>query len=319
MTESRRGGVRARGRDRWVAPRLSGFGAITLPALALAAAACGTAADGEAGAPVLVLGAFPAERAALLERATIDGTVESDGHVFRTGTLGGARVVIGMTGIGLLNAAATTRLALDHFDASGVIVSGVAGSPLRIGDVAVPAAWSLADGPTFPAAAEWLEAARAVAARGVPLDRCTAATLDGSQRSLCFAHQPAIVVGGSGRSSDPFGDEPFPCRPDGGDVFGCDAHTPAVASAEVASGGGHEAASDGGTHIAEDMETAAVAREAAAHGLPFIAFRAVSDGAGDPLGLPGFPAQFFAYYALAANNAAAATQAFLEERRRRER
>jgi nucleoside phosphorylase len=69
--------------------------------------------------------------------------------------------------------------------------------------------------------------------------------------------------------------------------------------------------------VAEDMETAAVAAEAAARSLPFIAFRAVSDGAGDPLGLPGFPAQFFAYYPLAADNAAAAATAFLERVRSR--
>ena len=54
------------------------------------------------------------------------------------------------------------------------------------------------------------------------------------------------------------------------------------------------------------------ARGAAVRGLPFIAFRAVSDGEGDPLGVPGFPAQFFAYYRLAARNATAATVAFLE-------
>jgi nucleoside phosphorylase len=64
--------------------------------------------------------------------------------------------------------------------------------------------------------------------------------------------------------------------------------------------------------IVEDMETAAVAREAAARGLPFIGFRAVSDGVGDPLGLRGFPVQFFAYYRLAAQNAAAATIAVVE-------
>src|SRR5690606_8369751 len=63
--------------------------------------------------------------------------------------------------------------------------------------------------------------------------------------------------------------------------------------------------------VAVDMETAAVAQVAAEHGLRFIAFRAVSDGANDPLGLPGFPAQFFAYYPLAARNAAAAVAAFL--------
>jgi hypothetical protein len=62
----------------------------------------------------------------------------------------------------------------------------------------------------------------------------------------------------------------------------------------------------------EDMETAAVARVAAEREIPFVGFRGVSDGAGDPLDLPGFPVQFFAYYRVAADNAAAATVATLQ-------
>ena len=54
-------------------------------------------------------------------------------------------------------------------------------------------------------------------------------------------------------------------------------------------------------------------REAAARGVRFIAFRATSDGSGDPLDLPGFPAQFFTDYRLAAYNAAAAAIGFLEK------
>jgi adenosylhomocysteine nucleosidase len=65
------------------------------------------------------------------------------------------------------------------------------------------------------------------------------------------------------------------------------------------------------------METAAIGREALARQVPFIAFRATSDGAEDPLMLPGFPAQFFAYYRLAAQNAAEASAAFLERVSRR--
>jgi hypothetical protein len=107
---------------------------------------------------------------------------------------------------------------------------------------------------------------------------------------------------------------PFPCLPDGGDVFGCD-----IASEDTASETRGErcpkrtfSTVNLETPVADDMETAAIAREAAAHGVPFIAFRAVSDGAGDLLGLPGFPVQFFAYYRLAGWNAAATTVAFLE-------
>jgi len=38
----------------------------------------------------------------------------------------------------------------------------------------------------------------------------------------------------------------------------------------------------------------------------------VSDGGGDPLGLPGFPVQFFYYRQLAADNAALVTAAVLK-------
>jgi nucleoside phosphorylase len=60
------------------------------------------------------------------------------------------------------------------------------------------------------------------------------------------------------------------------------------------------------------METAAIAREARARELPFLGFRAASDGTQDPLGLTKPFAQFFVYYRLASDNAAAATVAFLE-------
>jgi hypothetical protein len=72
------------------------------------------------------------------------------------------------------------------------------------------------------------------------------------------------------------------------------------------------------SYVAQDMETAAVARIAAANGnTPFLAFRAGSDGEGDPLMLPGFPFQFFVYKELAAQNAAITTLEFLQAWRAR--
>ncbi len=262
-----------------------------------------------------MLSAFPAELAAVLEQATVDDTMALDGRVFRFGVLGGVPVVLGLTGMGLANAAATTRAVLEQFEVTGVVVSGVAGSSLRIGDVAVPAAWILEDGTTYTVHPEWLELADEIAVPGtVSLERCTLVPDAPSEEPVCLPHEPAIVLGGVGQSSDPFGDRPFPCQPDGGEVFGCD-----VASEDSASGSRGDrptmrtlAIVDPEAPTVNDMETAAIAREAAARGVPFIAFRAVSDGAGDPLGLPGYWAQFFAYYRLAARNAAAATVAFLE-------
>lgn len=280
----------------------------------------GDCAPGAAsGAALAVFGAMPSELAPLLERATIDGTEVIEGRVFRSGTLGGARVVLAMTGIGMVNAAETTRLALDHFEVGGVVFSGVAGSPHRIADVTVPLSWSEPDGPSLAADEEWLEAARRVAAAGIEFDRCTPVPpTDPEAELVCMPFAPALFVSGIGTSSDPFRGESVVCRPGSDDVFGCD---PAItASAELAAGGGlgtgfapKDTVAQETNEITVDMESAASAREAAARGLPFIAFRAVSDGSEDPLSLPGFPAQFFAYYRLAARNAAIATTAFLEE------
>jgi len=250
------------------------------------------------GAPprFAVLAAFPGELRPLLARARVHETLVAGDRVLRVGTLAGVPVVLGLLGIGLANAEATTRLVLDRFDVAGVVVSGVAGSTARIGDVTVPARWTFADGATYDVDPALLRRATRAAPRA-ELDRCTSVPPEPPGPTVCLAHQPLVLVGGVGRSDDPYGGRPLPCVPGGDDVFGCDV-------------GG--TAQGVGEPVAVDMETAAAAREARVRGIPFIAFRAVSDGAGDPLGLPGFPQQFFAWYGLAARNAAAAVAAFLE-------
>jgi nucleoside phosphorylase len=69
--------------------------------------------------------------------------------------------------------------------------------------------------------------------------------------------------------------------------------------------------SSGHEFIEGDEETGASAAVANSHGVPFIGFRGISDGTADPLMLPGFPAQFFVYTQLAADNAAKVTLAFV--------
>lgn len=288
---------------------------LLLAGLAMGLPACGSddCGDSAAAQPVAVVGAFPAELAALLARATVEETTEIDGHVFRRGRLGGVPVVMAMTGIGLLNAQRTTRVLLDHFEVAGVVMSGVAGSTLRIGDVVVPETWTIEDGPAQPVDPAWLRVAERVAnAAAIDFERCTLPALPPSTTEVCMAHEPALAVGGAGRSMDSFGENGFVCVPGSGDVFACDVEpaSPIAALRRAAAAPVSAALSTDG-FIIDDMESAAVAQEAAARGLPFIAFRAVSDGAGDPLELPGFPAQFFAYYRFAATNAAAATEAFL--------
>lgn len=270
---------------------------------------------GAQGAAIGVLGAMPSELAPFLARATIDETVVHEGRLFHRGTLGGMPVVLAMTGIGLVNATEATRLLLDRFDVAGLVFSGVAGSPHRIADVTVPESWSEPGRESYAVDAEWLEVARTVAARGEELARCTPYPLDDPAAELvCMPFAPAVFVGGRGSSSDPFGGSAVICRVGGGDVFGCDPTLEPSAASVAATHGTDDAANVAPEDdLTVDMETAASAREAAARGLPFLAFRAVSDGAEDPLGLPGFPTQFFAYYRLAAENAAAATTSFLAE------
>lgn len=263
---------------------------------------------------IAAFGAFPAELGALVERAQIEETVELEGRVLRLGRLGGVRVVLAMTGIGLVNAEETSRLVLDHYPVTGVVVSGVAGAPLRIGDVAVPEAWEFgAPAPgeeaRYECDDEWYALAERVAARNLDLESCTVVPASG--QPVCLEHEPAIYLGGVGESADPFGGRPVVCQ-GSDDVFGCDIATGGTQAVPARDEGQFE-----GPHVLEpaavDMETTAIAREAARKGLRFIAFRSVSDGGGDPLNLPGFPAQFFAYYRLAASTAASAATAFLEE------
>ncbi len=289
-----------------------------LPVLAFLASAvlvlaiCGCGSEDAAPSPpfLAVLSAFPAEMAPLLAQASIEETTEIDSRVFRSGRLGGVAVVIGLTGIGLVNATNTTRAVLERFPVTGVVVSAVAGSDqLEIGSVAVPSAWTTADGTAYGVTPEWLGLAEEIASpASASLERCTTVA-SAPQEPVCVERPPLIAVGGTGQSSDPFAGMPFPCQAGSGDVSGCDVET---ASAEVAATARATTVAASAPPIVTDMETAAIAAEATARGLSFIAFRSISDGPGDPLGLPGFPAQFFTYYHLAAQNAATATVAFLE-------
>ena len=257
---------------------------------------CAAAASNGHAAPYLaVLSAFPAELAPLLAAAEIETTVQVGARSFHLGRLGGVRVVLGLLGIGMVNATTTTRTVLANFPVAGLIVSGVAGSPSRIGDVVVPTDWVERDNqrPFRANLALLALAERAQTALPAALERCTAVPPGATDSHLvCMAYDPTVIFGGTGESGDDFGGIALPCTPGGGDIFGCELEAaPAVT----------------------DMETAAVAHVLTHRRVPFLGVRAVSDGAGDPLGDRGFPAQFFAYYRLAADNASVVTRAVVAE------
>lgn len=296
---------------------------------------------------ILVLSAMPVELGAVLARLeeqappTKLATQTIAGHDYYLGTLRGASIVATMTGISPVNAKKATDAAFAAFTCHGrsaireVVFSGVAGGDF-IGNVVVPAAWTYDKGVrVYPVNQRMLGVARKIAASVKPKllttapagdPACGCVTSPDAVTTVAVTHAPAVEVGGTGETTDPFSGRALPCVPGGGDVFGC---TPCAAQTNAARDGAafapgvvpfadpafftgyfaSSATSPG--YVAEDEETGVVAADANKRGVPFLGFRAVSDGAGDPLDLPGFPAQFFYYRQLAADNAAIAAVAFL--------
>jgi nucleoside phosphorylase len=290
----------------------------------------------------LVLSAFPAEADAVLSHTVLDrvAVVVANRRHFYLGSIGGKKVIVAMTGIGLVNATETARTAFARFtressaSIKAVVFSGVAGGGGRpsIVDVVVPARWTLDQGASFhPVDAGMLAAAHTVTV-GLesvvyvrnPLRLCTKARL---VKLITLDRRPRLWVGGDGSSSDNNNGQAFPCIPNGGGVFGCQPRSAPDRSLRYtgnffqAAGPWLRNALISNTNIsstadpafdATDQETAAVQAVADAHGVPFLGFRGISDGTGDPLQLPGFPFQFFFYKQVAADNAARVTAAFLQ-------
>jgi adenosylhomocysteine nucleosidase len=269
---------------------------------------------------IAVISAFDAELAVLLPRVEQPKMHVLNGVEFTTGTLEGKPVLVFLSGVSMTNAAMNTQLALDHFNVNRVVVSGIAGGVnpgLHVGDVTVAARWGqymevvaareVAPGqykvPPFitdarlgnfgmlyprPVAVRskggdgieqrfWFDAdpslldvARRVA--GVDLAKCDA-------RQTCLGHAPRVLVGGNGVSGAAFVDNAA-LRQYTFDTF----------QANVL-----------------DMETAAVAHVAYSNGVPFIAFRSLSDLAGGGEG----ENEIDTFFRIAADNSARVLLAFL--------
>jgi nucleoside phosphorylase len=290
----------------------------------------------------LVLSAFPAEADAVLAHTTLDPNpvVVLGYRHFYLGSIAGKKVVVAMTGIGLVNATKTTRVALQRFTCGSsvavgaVVFSGVAGGAgrTRIGDVAVPARWTLDNGVTFrPVDPGMLAAAQTLSVSlsgvnnlGNPICLCRHVP---AIRLSDLGRQPQLFVGGDGSSGDNNNGQALPCIPNGGDVFGCQPCS-APDRSILYTGNFFQAlgpfitrgllsnlninTAQNPAFDAVDDETAAAQAVADAHGIPFLGIRGMSDGPGDPLHLPGFPISFFFYKQLAADNAARVTKAFLQ-------
>jgi nucleoside phosphorylase len=297
--------------------------AAAVGALLLAGVGAATSgAEPACGARTLVLSAMPLELNPLVEAAAITSTADVDGRTYYGATLAGRDVVLTVTGIGPVNAAHAITTAVEHSSCpfTAAVFSGVAGSRSSIGDVVVPVRWTLDDGahwfPADPALVAVARTVRPTLSRDVPVGdaACLCPGVDAAT-PVHVGHVPVVRVGGDGTTSDPFGGKAVPCVPGGGDIAGCRpcvlagigadvldfARTPPELPTFAAPGPTTD------TYAAQDEETAAVAQVAERHGIPFLGIRGVSDGQGDPLHLPGFPAQFLVYRQLAADNAAATT------------
>jgi adenosylhomocysteine nucleosidase len=91
-----------------------------------------------------VMSAFAPEMRKLLDATEIEQTYIINGRTYSVGRLGGNHVVLVQSGISMVNAAMVTQTALDHFQVTGIIFSGIAGGvnpDLNIGDVVVPSQW----------------------------------------------------------------------------------------------------------------------------------------------------------------------------------
>jgi adenosylhomocysteine nucleosidase len=281
--------------------------------LVLVLAGCATS---PVGAPrVAVISAFEPELA-LLKAKVADARQETvNGVEFTTGTLEGKPVVLFLSGISMVNAAMNTQLALDRYKVTHVVFSGIAGGVnprLRIGDVVVAQRWAeylevlaareVAPGryqvppwmddvklPNFgmlhprpvgvrgekkfwfDADPQLLQVARRAALQ-VKLEQCDA-------RKQCLGHAPRVVVGGNGVSGQAFVDN-----------AAFREYTFRTFDANVL-----------------DMETAATAHVAYANGVPFIAFRSLSDLAGGGEG----ENEINTFFGIAADNSARVLLAFL--------
>ena len=291
---------------------------IFLLATAIWLSGCATAPPADTPR-IAVISAFQPELTLLLSKVEQPRKQTINGVDFTTGTLQGKPVVLFLSGISMTNAAMNTQLVLDRFKVSHVVFSGIAGGvnpALRVGDVVVAERWgqyleTLAARETAPGqykAPGWmgdvklpnfgmwhprpvgvssargaeskfwfdtdanlLEVARR--ASNVALVRC-------DDQKRCLSHDPHVLVGGNGVSGQAFVDN-----------AAFREYTFKTFQANVL-----------------DMETAATAHVAYSNGVPFIAFRSLSDLAGGSDG----ENEINTFFKIAAENSARVLLAFLD-------
>ena len=286
-------------------------------ALGVALASTATAQTLDAKPRTAVITAFAPEKTAMMALLTDKKIYKLHGAEIVAGTLAGHPVLLAESGVSMVNASLTAQSLIDRFKVARIVFSGIAGGidpTLHVGDVVVPEEWAqpmetvimreTPEGPkppdwmadevisgvpaygviaskkidtnhefhrSFKADAALLQTARKVAA-GLTLKAC-------SSDSHCLDQPPRILVGGVGVSTMSFVDNA---------KFRDWLYTAWKARAT-------------------DMESAAVAQVAYINGVPFIAFRSLSDLAGGEADAN----RMDLFMTLAAENAASVVKAFV--------
>lgn len=92
-----------------------------------------------------IVSAFGAEADLLIASTTDARELIINGNRYTLGMLHGHRVVITLSGVGIVNVSMTTQLMIDRFNIDRLIMSGIAGGvdPDRhVGDVLIPESWA---------------------------------------------------------------------------------------------------------------------------------------------------------------------------------
>jgi len=197
------------------------------------------------GSHVLLLGSYPSEVSANLDREVLDPDQPTviDGIDFYAGSLDGSRVVIAIAGPAPSVTYSTTVTALKHFSCtSAVVFSGTAGGggESGLGDVTVPSAWTSNNGASFaPVSTTALAVARDIAPAATSQLGTDAPVDDGpclcqgdvhSLQAVPILRTPRVIVGGYGTT---YGGQSDFCFPEGGMLEGCNACPPSSGASVV--------------------------------------------------------------------------------------
>ena len=213
-----------------------------------------------------ILSALPEEQGGLMNALHRPERIAHAGRVFWRGGLYGQPVVLALSGIGKVAAAATAAVLAERFGARRMVFTGVAGGlgdGVHVGDVVVARDYLQHDFDASPLFPRW----------EVPGHSGVYMACDEALTALLLEAASACLAGAGGL----FDSKTPPCVHQGlivsGDRFvGAAQESDALRTALCAAG--HDV-------LAVEMEGAAVAQVCRDYGLPFAAVRTISDRADD--------------------------------------